>query len=164
MVAGGAEAAIGELAMAVFALPKRSPPAMTAPSELPVRLTSSEMALSWRRGAGIVILEELEHAPQPGSEHLWRSRRLWINQWRVSHHRSRARRRRAARAIRLALQDAGLEPESVDYINAHGTSTPKNDYIETLAIKRVFGDYAYQIPISSTKSMTRISAGRSRRR
>ena len=59
----------------------------------------------------------------------------------------------AARAIRWALEDAGIGPEDVDYINAHGTSTPLNDLSETLAIKRVFGERAHKVPISSTKSM-----------
>jgi len=52
-----------------------------------------------------------------------------------------------------ALEDAGIHPHEVDYINAHGTSTPLNDVVETLAIKRLLGDYAYKVPISSTKSM-----------
>jgi 3-oxoacyl-[acyl-carrier-protein] synthase II len=55
--------------------------------------------------------------------------------------------------MNLALEDAGLKPEDVNYINAHGTSTPANDKAETQAIKKVFGEYAYRIPISSTKSM-----------
>ena len=60
----------------------------------------------------------------------------------------------AARAMEMALTDAGMAPEDIDYINAHGTSTPLNDRSETLAMKKVFGDEAYKIPISSTKSMT----------
>ena len=60
----------------------------------------------------------------------------------------------AAQAMQAALQKAGWKPEEVDYINAHGTSTPLNDKMETKAIKTVFGECAYQIPISSTKSMT----------
>jgi 3-oxoacyl-(acyl-carrier-protein) synthase len=59
----------------------------------------------------------------------------------------------AARSMKEALQDAGLSPEEVDYINAHGTSTPINDKCETEAIKTIFGEHAYKIPVSSTKSM-----------
>jgi 3-oxoacyl-[acyl-carrier-protein] synthase II len=60
----------------------------------------------------------------------------------------------AIRCMKMAIKDAGLKPEDVDYINAHGTSTPLNDFTETLAIKAVFGDHAKQVPISATKSMT----------
>jgi len=60
----------------------------------------------------------------------------------------------AFRVMRAALADAGIEPEEVAYLNAHGTSTPPNDRIETLAIRRCFGDYAHQLAVSSTKSMT----------
>ena len=60
----------------------------------------------------------------------------------------------AARSMEMAIQDAGVTVEEVDYINAHGTSTPLNDKLETVAIKRTFGEQAYKIPISSTKSMT----------
>ena len=65
----------------------------------------------------------------------------------------------AAQAMKLSLADAGVSTDEVDYINAHGTSTPLNDAIETLAIKRNFGDRAYKIPISSTKSMIGHSLG-----
>ena len=67
----------------------------------------------------------------------------------------------ASAAIQIALADAKLEPSQVDYINAHGTSTPLNDSIETTVIKKVFGDQAYEIPISSTKSMIGHSLGAS---
>ncbi len=60
----------------------------------------------------------------------------------------------AIRVMQRALKDAGIEPEQIGYINAHGTSTPYNDKFETLAIKKVFGENAYNIPVSSTKSMT----------
>ncbi len=58
-----------------------------------------------------------------------------------------------ARAMKWAIEDAGLGIDEIDYINAHGTSTPKNDQVETLAIKKVFGEQAYKVPVSSTKSM-----------
>ena len=59
-----------------------------------------------------------------------------------------------ARAMKMAIDDAGLTPEEIDYINAHGTSTEYNDKYETMAVKEVFGDHAYKLAISSTKSMT----------
>ena len=59
-----------------------------------------------------------------------------------------------ARSMKWALRDAGMEPSEIGYLNAHGTSTPTNDPLETIAIKKAFGDYAYKLPISSTKSMT----------
>ncbi|HHC72128.1 MAG TPA: beta-ketoacyl-ACP synthase II, partial [Thiotrichales bacterium] len=59
-----------------------------------------------------------------------------------------------AECMRLAMEDAGINPEEVDYINAHGTSTPAGDIAETMAVKRAFGDHAYKVPVSSTKSMT----------
>ena len=62
--------------------------------------------------------------------------------------------RSGARAMKMALKDAGLKPEEIQYINAHGTSTPYNDIFETAAIKTTFGAHAYKIPVSSTKSMT----------
>jgi 3-oxoacyl-[acyl-carrier-protein] synthase II len=104
-------------------------------------------------GAGMLILEELEHA---------RARRAKIHgevvgygstadAFRItdSHDEGRG----AIACMREALADAGIDPEDVDYINAHGTSTAVNDSVETLAIKRAFGESAYQVPISSTKSM-----------
>jgi 3-oxoacyl-[acyl-carrier-protein] synthase II len=104
-------------------------------------------------GAGVVVLEKLEHAEQ-------RQARIYAEV--IGHASSSDGYHMAApdphaggpiRAMQWALQDANLSPSEVDYINAHGTSTLLNDLIETKAIKKVFGDHAYKIPISSTKSM-----------
>src|SRR6185369_11815158 len=104
-------------------------------------------------GAGILVLEELEHARARGATiyaevvgYGMTGDAFHITQ--PSEDADGAR-----RVMEAALADAGVRPEDVDYINAHGTSTPYNDKLETLAIKRVFGEHAYRIPVSSTKSM-----------
>ncbi len=153
MITGGAEAPITKMSVAGFC-------ANTALSTNPDPATASRPFDANRdgfvigEGAGIVVLEELEHAlgrgakiyaeivgygatgdayhitaPSPGGEG-------------------------GARAMKMALNDAGLKPEDIHYINAHGTSTPYNDKFETMAIKEVFGDHAYKLAVSSTKSMT----------
>jgi len=112
-------------------------------------------------GGGLLVLEELEHARARGArihgEVVGYSSTADAFRLTDSHESGRG----AVMAMRGALADAGLNPLEVGYINAHGTSTPSNDTIETLAIKQVFGDYAYKVPISSTKSMTGhlVSAG-----
>ena len=104
-------------------------------------------------GAGMLILEELEHAKARGAtihgEIVGYGSTADAFRITDSHDEGRG----AIACMREALADAGLNPEDVDYINAHGTSTAVNDSVETLAIKRTFGEFAYQVPISSTKSM-----------
>ncbi|MDQ4075228.1 MAG: beta-ketoacyl-ACP synthase II [Chloroflexota bacterium] len=104
-------------------------------------------------GAGTLVLESLEHAQQRGATIL--AELVGYGATTDAYHVSAPAEggEGAARAMRMALRKAGLEPEEVDYINAHGTSTPLNDKEETAAIKRVFGEHAYNVPISSTKSM-----------
>jgi len=104
-------------------------------------------------GAGIVILEALEHALSRGAS--IHAELIGYGATDDAYHITAPSPdgQSAARAMSNALADGGVKPEEVDYINAHGTSTPLNDKIETLAIKKVFGDYAYKIPISSNKSM-----------
>ena len=107
------------------------------------------------------VMESLEHAKARGAEIL-----AEVTGWGVSsdafhlvqpHDEGKG----AALAIKLALEDAERNIEDIDYINAHGTSTPLNDKSETLAIKRAFGDHAYNVPVSSTKSMIGHSLGAS---
>ena len=104
-------------------------------------------------GAAMLVLEELDHARLRGAD-VWGEITGYgsaQNAFRITD--SHPLGRGTASCIRLALDDARLNPDQVDYINAHGTSTVENDRIETLAIKQVFGDQAYRVPISSTKSM-----------
>ena len=104
-------------------------------------------------GAGMLILEELEHAKARGAkiyaEILGYGSTADAYRITDTHPEGRG----ASSCLKMALADAGLGVEDIDYINAHGTSTKVNDQVETLAIKRVFGDQAYKVPVSSTKSM-----------
>ncbi|TET25684.1 MAG: beta-ketoacyl-[acyl-carrier-protein] synthase II, partial [Dehalococcoidia bacterium] len=103
-------------------------------------------------GAGILVLEYLAHARKRGADIL--AEIVAYGASGDAYHVTQPAEdgEGAARAMRLALNKAGLKPDDIDYINAHGTSTPLNDRTETRAIKTVFGDHAYKIPISSTKS------------
>ncbi len=104
-------------------------------------------------GAGMLVLEDLEHAKRRGA-HIY-AEIIGFGMTCDAYHMTAPEPsgRQAARAIQLALKDAGVKPQDIDYINAHGTSTPLNDKTETLVIKQVFGQSAYKTPVSSTKSM-----------
>jgi 3-oxoacyl-[acyl-carrier-protein] synthase II len=110
--------------------------------------------ISLGEGAGILILESLSHARRRGAQ--IHGEILGYGVSCDAYHMTAPdpEASGAARCMRTALQDAGVPPERVDYINAHGTATPANDRMETRGIKAVFGKKAYQIPVSSTKSMT----------
>src|SRR5690606_16090116 len=105
-------------------------------------------------GAALLMLEELEHAKARGAKIY--AEVLGYGHTSDAYHVTAPLEtgEGAATAIRLALKDAGLEPKDIDYINAHGTSTELNDKTETIAIKSALGEQAYEIPISSTKSVT----------
>ncbi len=154
MVCGGAEASITPLGVAGFASAK----ALSFRNDDP--LTASRPFDSQRdgfvigEGGGILVLETLEHAKQRGAT--IHAEIIGYGTTCDAHHITSPSPGGVggAEAIRLALQDGQISPDSIDYINAHGTSTPANDKNETSAIKTVFGNRAHQIPISSTKSMT----------
>jgi 3-oxoacyl-[acyl-carrier-protein] synthase II len=153
MIAGGTEATITEMTIAGFSN-------MTALSKNPDPKTASRPFDKNRdgfvigEGAGIVVLEELEHALGRGA-HIYGELMGYGATGDAHHITSPAPEGEGAqRAMKLALADAGIAPEQVDYINAHGTSTSYNDLNETLAIKEVFKEHAYSLSVSSTKSMT----------
>ena len=105
-------------------------------------------------GAGILVIESEEHAVARGATILAELAGYGATSDAFHITQPDENGEGAARAMRKALKQAGLESDDIDYVNAHGTSTPMNDKLETLAIKKVFGEYAYELPISSTKSMT----------
>jgi len=153
VVTGGTEAVIGPLGIGGFtsakALSKRNddPQASSRPFD------KDRDGFVMAEGAGMIILEELEHALARGAKIYAEVAGYGLSS--DSYHITAPPEdgEGAARAMRMALNDAGLTPEDVDYINAHGTSTQLNDRCETNAIKTVFGDHASKLAISSTKSM-----------
>ncbi|WP_449621991.1 beta-ketoacyl-ACP synthase II [Robertmurraya sp. Marseille-Q9965] len=153
MVTGGAEAPITRMAMAGFSANKAlstNPDPQTA--SRPFDLNRDGFVMG--EGAGIVVLEELEHALARGAKIY--AEIVGYGATGDAYHITAPAPggEGGARAMKMAIEDAGLTPEDVGYINAHGTSTDYNDKFETLAIKEVFGEHAYKVPVSSTKSMT----------
>jgi len=154
MIAGGAEAIIVPLTMAGFCAMKAMSTRNDEPEKASRPFDLHRDGFVCGEGGGIVVLESLEHAVR-------RDARIYAEiigygMTGDAHHMTAPDPEGdgAARAMQVALDDAGLSPADVSYINAHGTSTPYNDKFETLAIKRVFGDHARRLAVSSTKSMT----------
>jgi 3-oxoacyl-[acyl-carrier-protein] synthase II len=154
MIAGGTEAAISETGTAGFG-------ALTATStsEDPLRASipfdKDRNGFIMGEGAGILILEELEHAKARGAK-IYAELSGYGATADAFHITSpREDGSGSAKAMQIALEDAGVKPEEIDYVNAHGTSTPPNDLYETRAIKSVLGEEnAKKISVNSTKSMT----------
>jgi 3-oxoacyl-[acyl-carrier-protein] synthase II len=158
IIAGGSEAVITPMPLAGFA----SMRALSTRNDEPERASRP-----WDRdrdgfvigeGAGIVVLEEYEHARKRGATIL--AEVLGFGMSSDAFHISAPSEDGdgAIRCMQAALDDAGLNPEDMDYVNAHGTSTPAGDIVETVAIKGVFGDHAEKMMVSSTKSMSGTSA------
>jgi 3-oxoacyl-[acyl-carrier-protein] synthase II len=155
MIAGGAEAGIGEIPVAAFSAMKAlSTKRNDEPEKASRPFDADRDGFVMGDGAGILVFEALEHAQARGAVILAELVGYAATD-DASHITLPAPGGRgAAASMRLALADAGMKPDDVDYINAHGTSTPPNDRAETAAIKTVFAERAHEIPISSTKSMT----------
>jgi 3-oxoacyl-[acyl-carrier-protein] synthase II len=153
MIAGGAEACVTRLTLAGFCASKAmttNPDPKTA--SRPFDVDRDGFVLG--EGSGVLILEELEHALSRGAEII--AELVGYGCTNDAYHITSPAEggEGAARCMKLAIEDAKINPSEVGYINAHGTSTTANDKNETAAIKSVFGKYAYELPISSTKSMT----------
>jgi 3-oxoacyl-[acyl-carrier-protein] synthase II len=152
MIAGGSEASVTRMAIAAFASARalsRNPDPETA--SRPFDLDRDGFVLA--EGAGVLILEDREHAERRGAEIYGEI--VAYGQSADAFHVTQPSENGegAARAMEMALAKAGIEAHEVSYLNAHGTSTPLNDKFETLSIKRVFGEAAGALPVSSTKSM-----------
>jgi len=153
MIAGGTESAITPLGIAGFANMKALSTRNNEPEKASRPFDAERDGFVMGEGAGILVLEELEHAKRRGAKIYAEviGYGLTGDAYHITAPCNDAD--GAVRVISMALDDARLNPSEVDYINAHGTSTPLNDKIETLAIKKVFGDHAYKMKISSIKSM-----------
>lgn len=155
IVAGGSEASITQLGVAGFnVIGALSTKYNDEPKKASRPFDKDRDGFVIGEGSCCLVLEELEHAKDRGAK-IYAEIAGYGNTCDAFHLTApNPEGEGASRAIKLALDDAGLKPEDIDYVNAHGTSTPTNDPIETKSIKAAFGDHAYKVKISSTKSMT----------
>ena len=154
MIAGGTEAAITALSIAGFCSMKAMSTRNHEPERAVRPFDRDRDGFVMGEGAGVVILEDLERARARGARIYCEVVGYGMSGDAYHITQPDPEGEGAAQSMARCLEDAGLSPQEVDYINAHGTSTPYNDKFETLAIKRVFGDHAYRLAVSSTKSMT----------
>lgn len=154
MIAGGTEAAITPMGMGGFSAMRALSKRNDAPEKASRPFDRNRDGFVMGEGAGILVLEEMEQARERGAEIL--AEVVGYGMSGDAHHITSPPQdgSGAVRAMRKTLEDAQVSPDEVNYINAHGTSTPPNDRIETLAIKTVFGDHARKLAVSATKSMT----------
>ena len=153
MLTGGTEAGISPLGLAGFCVMKALSTRNEEPEKASRPFDAQRDGFVPAEGAAILVLESEEHALRRGARVLAEVAGYGVTSDAFHLVQPDEMGEGAALAMRAALADAGVTHEEVDYINAHGTSTPLNDAIETLAIKRVFGEKAYRTPISATKSM-----------
>jgi 3-oxoacyl-[acyl-carrier-protein] synthase II len=154
MLTGGAESGIVKLAIAGFSNMGAVSERNDEPQRASRPFDKERDGFVTGEGAGVLVLESEEHALKRGA-HIY-AEFLGYGASADAYHITAPLEtgEGAILAMQAALQDAGLQPQDIDYLNAHGTSTQLNDKSETLAIKKVFGEYAYKLAISSTKSMT----------
>ncbi|MFA6499015.1 MAG: beta-ketoacyl-ACP synthase II [Desulfurivibrionaceae bacterium] len=153
-VTGGSESVICPLAVGGFHAMKALSTRNDQPEKASRPFDRDRDGFIISEGAGVLILEELEHAKARGAKIYAEVVGYGLSSDGYHMAAPPEDGNGASRCMQMALKDAGMQPEDVDYINAHGTSTPLNDVVETRAIKTAFGDQAYKLAISSTKSMT----------
>jgi 3-oxoacyl-[acyl-carrier-protein] synthase II len=154
MVAGGAEMATSPTGLGGFAAARALSTRNDDPQAASRPWDRDRDGFVLSDGAGVLMLEELEHAKARGAKIYAELAGSAMNSDAYHMTSPSPGGEGAADCMRLALEDAGLNPEDVDYINAHGTSTPAGDVAETMAVKAAFGEHAYKLAVSSTKSMT----------
>lgn len=154
MLAGGAEAGLTPIGVASFSAMRALSTRNDDPEHACRPFDKDRDGFVMGEGAGIVVLEEYEHARKRGARIYAELAGFGMTCDAFHMTAPRDDGAGAMRAMQIAMRDAGLSPEQVDYINAHGTSTPLNDKGETMAIKRAFGEEARRVMVSSTKSMT----------
>ncbi|SHJ95761.1 beta-ketoacyl-ACP synthase II [Paramaledivibacter caminithermalis] len=154
MFTGGAEASITPMSVAGFCTMKAMSTRNDDPKTASRPFDKDRDGFVMGEGSGIIVLEELEHAKKRGAEIYGEivGYGMSCDAYHITAPAPEGE--GAARAMKNAINDAGIKPEEIDYINAHGTSTPYNDKFETMAIKTVFGEHAYKLSVNSTKSMT----------
>jgi len=152
-IAGGSEAIINPIGITAFNALRAISTRNDEPQLASRPFDTERDGFVISEGACLLILESLTHAQERGANILAEIKAYGATADAFHVTQPAADGEGAAKAMQLALDRAGLAPSEIDYINAHGTSTPLNDKTETLAIKTVFGDHAYRLPISSTKSM-----------
>jgi 3-oxoacyl-[acyl-carrier-protein] synthase II len=154
MITGGSEAAICPMGIGGFNSMKAMSTRNDDPQHASRPFDAKRDGFVMGEGGGILVLESYEHAVKRGAKILAEMAGFGLTADAYHLTQPAPGGEGAVRAMRLSIKDAGLKPEDVDYINAHGTSTPFNDKNETEAIKTVFGEHAYKLHVSSTKSMT----------
>ncbi len=154
MIAGGTESVITPLGIGGFNAMKALSTRNDEPQRASRPFDMERDGFIMGEGAGVLVLEELSSAKKRGAEILAEVAGYGLTGDAYHLTAPAPNGDGAARCIKMALKDAGMNPDQIDYVNAHGTSTKFNDEFETMAIKSVLGGHAYKIPVSSTKSMT----------